>query len=554
MRSTKTLLVLGLIALPASVLALNYTDSSRVYGDSPFSKAESAAISLLSNEGVVEGNPDGKFHPERTLNRAEFVKIALEMRNISISSSANQRCFPDVGGDDWYVRYVCHAKKIGLVEGYTDGLFHPDRPVIYAEAVKILAAQYGYENDTRSDEQWYAGWLRAAQEHGTELPINLSFDHPLTRGQMARLAAAFLAESKDELALYRAAEKGETIRSSASSLSSVSSASSVSSVSSAMSSSSLSSSTSSSSSANRAQSHLLLLSKETPAVIDGVFTSVEEDATLRLVSLWLRREVKSVDKMYLVDQSGKKLFELFLETDDTDKRKWKSGTTGTGITLAKGAPTVLGIRMLLKPTGSGVPEELVEFERFSIDVSGVPSAQSRQLVPTDQRSPMHQTALAALRSVKNTLSANGTLQTGSNRQIAAFTFSGVILPGATINLSELSARLELEGVTVSNVRIGGPSEVQQASCSFEGFDATRVFCPVIPDMVKYLESGTGRILSLYATVMNAGNGTHTLRAYLESAGAIGQNGAVRWTDGTGRFTWIESNQFPVSGTKWTVTP
>jgi len=51
-------------------------------------------------------------------------------------------CFPDVQ-DEWFAPYVCYGKEMGWVQGYSDGLFHPERTVSRAEALKMI-----YESDS----------------------------------------------------------------------------------------------------------------------------------------------------------------------------------------------------------------------------------------------------------------------------------------------------------------------------------------------------------------------------------------------------------------------
>ena len=201
------LLVLGFL-LPFQASALEFRNLSLLYTDAPFLPAEAAGISLLTSVDAIEGNPDGTFRPSRSINRAEFLKIVLLSHpKIRMSSSDAGRCFPDVKKDDWFSPYVCLAKKRDMVAGYPDGTFKPERTVNYAEALKILSELYEYVAYSGDDEEWYAGYVRAAKFHKTTLPIALTFDQPLTRGQMARLAAAFRAEHEGELEKYRLSEK-----------------------------------------------------------------------------------------------------------------------------------------------------------------------------------------------------------------------------------------------------------------------------------------------------------------------------------------------------------
>src|SRR5688572_17768818 len=143
----KTLLTLlsGLL-VPAFVLALDFDPVVGQYRDEPFGRAEGAAISLLTRHGIVQGNPnDQMFHPERTLNRAEFAKVVVESYMGEVFNEVGGDCFPDVRATDWFSRYVCYMKSAGYIQGYPDGKFHPERPVNYAEAVKMLVNKYGYE-------------------------------------------------------------------------------------------------------------------------------------------------------------------------------------------------------------------------------------------------------------------------------------------------------------------------------------------------------------------------------------------------------------------------
>src|SRR3989338_2439756 len=105
-------LTLIMAMVPAIVFALDYTKRSLQYTDAPFGPADAAAISVLTDIGAVEGNPDGSFAPLLLINRAEFLKIVLASNpNIRVSLSDATNCFPDVRRDHWFSPFVCLAKK-----------------------------------------------------------------------------------------------------------------------------------------------------------------------------------------------------------------------------------------------------------------------------------------------------------------------------------------------------------------------------------------------------------------------------------------------------------
>ncbi len=92
------------------------------------------AISTLTKVGVINGYPDGTFRPNASITRAEIVKIAVSFFDFV---EANDHLFSDVDGH-WAEAYIAAASEKGLINGYPDGTFKPDRNVTRAEAVTII--------------------------------------------------------------------------------------------------------------------------------------------------------------------------------------------------------------------------------------------------------------------------------------------------------------------------------------------------------------------------------------------------------------------------------
>ena len=99
--------------------------------------------------GFIQGYPDGTFKPDRTVNRAEALKILFEGANVTeiilnpvLSMLDNfgltSNPFVDLPLTAWHSKYVLFAYVEGIVEGYiADHTFRPGRNVSRAEAVKI---------------------------------------------------------------------------------------------------------------------------------------------------------------------------------------------------------------------------------------------------------------------------------------------------------------------------------------------------------------------------------------------------------------------------------
>lgn len=168
------------LAIFSAVLLLSTFILSPVFAksfdDVEYDDENYVAVEYLVNIGTLEGYPDGSFQPDKTVNRAELMKILVAGQGIAPDESVYKDCYPDVT-DDWYAKYVCYATEQDWVSGYPDGTFKPADTVNKVEAVKMLINALGLSDelpdsvseeifsDTDSDE-WYAPYLWVADEHG----------------------------------------------------------------------------------------------------------------------------------------------------------------------------------------------------------------------------------------------------------------------------------------------------------------------------------------------------------------------------------------------------
>jgi len=534
-----------ILLIPLVALALNYTDRTGRYADAPFSRSEAAAISLLTSLGAVQGNPDGSFRPERTLNRAEFLKIAfLSHPRIRAGKSDATRCFPDVDEEDWFSPYVCIARRRGVVQGYPDGYFHPENPVNYAEALKILGELYDYTAWAPPDAPWYAVYVQAAQNHKTILPVNLPYDAPLTRGQMARLAAAYRAEVEGELDLYRTAEQGQPIirLSSASSTPQSSAPSSgVGSISSFSSFFSFSSSVSSHQGLPDlpARSRFLILGERSSPIASAAFFSKGEPTRVREVEIVFKTKIESIENVFLIDANGVQIAQLSLDPLDTTDKTWKA-TVGPehAYELPKDEERVLAVEVRLKEKDrGGISEQLVQVDTVKVTVEGIWSHDSYISRPPDFPFPKHQTSFGRITRVMNALRESDILPLGSDQLLAAFSFEGTVIPTAKLQLEQLEFQVsKSSSLAVSGWELGVPGSSLRVACSVS---TTIISCSYIPAELGALDGGV-RTLQLYGDVsLDQGAANYFLQVSLNQAGAIGENGAIRWADEVGHFNWVE---------------
>jgi hypothetical protein len=105
------------------------------------------AINLWSGRGIVKGYEDGTFGPDRFITRAEFAALLNRTFGFTTLSS---REFPDVGDDAWYAGDVSKAAGAGYMQGYEDESFRPDNYITRQEAALVFARIYNLEQTDES--------------------------------------------------------------------------------------------------------------------------------------------------------------------------------------------------------------------------------------------------------------------------------------------------------------------------------------------------------------------------------------------------------------------
>jgi hypothetical protein len=101
------------------------------------------SIEALAARDMVTGIAEGVFDPSGAVTRAAFVQMLMNALDLADTDAAV--AFSDVEADAWYRDAVSSAQKLGIVQGMSDGEFHPearitrqDMAVMLHRAVKLL--------------------------------------------------------------------------------------------------------------------------------------------------------------------------------------------------------------------------------------------------------------------------------------------------------------------------------------------------------------------------------------------------------------------------------
>lgn len=92
------------------------------------------AVSTMAKLGIVKGRRADRFDPNASITRAEFAAICARFSTRTVENSGN---FSDISGH-WAENEIERAAAFGWISGYPDGTFHPDARITRAEAMTMI--------------------------------------------------------------------------------------------------------------------------------------------------------------------------------------------------------------------------------------------------------------------------------------------------------------------------------------------------------------------------------------------------------------------------------
>ena len=107
------------------------------------------AVNMLSSLGVITGYTDGSYQPNKVVTRAEMAKMIFVVRNNKIDDSAYQSNYSKLTdiSNHWAKGYIKFCESQGIIAGKGNTKFDPDSPVTGVEAAKMLLVVAGYDTD-----------------------------------------------------------------------------------------------------------------------------------------------------------------------------------------------------------------------------------------------------------------------------------------------------------------------------------------------------------------------------------------------------------------------
>ena len=177
------------------------SEVKNLFSDVTTNHVYAKAIELLKNKGIIWGYPDGTYRAENSLSRAELVKIMVWALGVDKSSCvASNRStaaqlktngFKDVSTSDWFANDLCVAKSLGIIKGYPDGNFKPNKSVSVAEAAKIIVVGLAKQKLSEGNP-WYQSYVDYLVQKNAVPTTVWSYTAAINRWETAQLISSFL--------------------------------------------------------------------------------------------------------------------------------------------------------------------------------------------------------------------------------------------------------------------------------------------------------------------------------------------------------------------------
>ena len=104
------------------------------------------AIATLTNMGIIKGYTDGSFQPNKSITRAELATIIARFAKLDV----NTKTFSDINGH-WAQKNIELAAGNGWINGYTDGTFRPNNNITRAETFAMINRVLDRQTESVSD-------------------------------------------------------------------------------------------------------------------------------------------------------------------------------------------------------------------------------------------------------------------------------------------------------------------------------------------------------------------------------------------------------------------
>lgn len=150
-----------------------------------------APVKSLMDRKIITGDTDGLFHPEKSINRAEFATMMAKATNNTSNLAAMEKknTFSDLDGYTWAKGYINACADVKLIEGVGNSKFMPGKDVTYAEVITvIIRTNDGSDSMASALGTWPDNYIKYATMYNMLGSMTIKdWNAPATKGDVAKL-------------------------------------------------------------------------------------------------------------------------------------------------------------------------------------------------------------------------------------------------------------------------------------------------------------------------------------------------------------------------------
>ena len=140
-------------------------------------------IQTLGQQGIITGYLDGTFKPNRPMDRDEFAAIVRQaFSQDRVRNIPSGSSFADVPANYWAAPPIEEAYETGFMKGYPENLFRPQEELSRAEALMALAKGLNLSYDPAR--------ATTTQATTTSVPVNRTNQRRATKNRLVFPIAA----------------------------------------------------------------------------------------------------------------------------------------------------------------------------------------------------------------------------------------------------------------------------------------------------------------------------------------------------------------------------
>ena len=135
----KKILTALLISCLVSFSSVSAEENSNAVKDIPADFWAKQQVEAVLSDNIMQVDSEGNFNPDKPVSRIEFVSALLKiLSNDNLDVNIKNK-FSDINDKQEFYNDVLRSEQLGLVYGYPDGTFQPQKTMLKSETTSVIS-------------------------------------------------------------------------------------------------------------------------------------------------------------------------------------------------------------------------------------------------------------------------------------------------------------------------------------------------------------------------------------------------------------------------------